>query len=182
MGKKLILINGAPASGKTTLAHYLRTQLAIPIIEKDALKEFIFDSVGHRDSAWSLSIGKVSIEVAYRLAGELFTHCDEVVLENAFNKKFAAVDLEALTHESGCEVLEIYCRTDEVVRRRRFNERLETNRHPGHVDEPIEGEDARLGDYGSLGYSNRIDIDTGQLDVTEYGPDVVQRINKFLEG
>jgi 2-phosphoglycerate kinase len=45
----LILVSGAPATGKTTIAKSLSTQLRIPVIGKDAIKESLFETIGHSD-------------------------------------------------------------------------------------------------------------------------------------
>jgi predicted kinase len=40
----LILVNGLPGSGKTTLANGLARQLDAPLIAKDAIKEAVADA------------------------------------------------------------------------------------------------------------------------------------------
>ena len=42
----LLIIAGMPASGKTTVSQKFSTALGYPILEKDALKEELFDTVG----------------------------------------------------------------------------------------------------------------------------------------
>lgn len=43
---KLIIINGLPGTGKTTIAKPLASKLGFPLIAKDGIKEFLFDTVG----------------------------------------------------------------------------------------------------------------------------------------
>jgi 2-phosphoglycerate kinase len=42
----LILVSGAPGTGKTTVANALATRLQIPTVSKDAIKESLFESLG----------------------------------------------------------------------------------------------------------------------------------------
>ena len=42
----ILLVSGAPASGKSTLARALAQIFAYPLISKDTIKESLFDSLG----------------------------------------------------------------------------------------------------------------------------------------
>ena len=42
----LIIVNGPPASGKSTLAEQVAAQLRLPYLSKDAIKEELYDSLG----------------------------------------------------------------------------------------------------------------------------------------
>lgn len=43
----LVVIQGAPGSGKTTLVEKLRQDIGLPIIGKDDIKEMLFDHIEH---------------------------------------------------------------------------------------------------------------------------------------
>lgn len=134
MRKKLIIVNGAPGSGKTTIVSHLRTQLDITIIEKDAIKEFFFDYVGFGDREWSRMLGKVAIDTLFRLAAQLFAIKDVLIIETAFYASVARQDIAQLVNMYDIDILELYCRADESVRQERFTRRARRDRHPGHAD------------------------------------------------
>lgn len=67
----LVLVNGAPASGKSTLAARLARELALPLIAKDALKEVLFDTLGAPDHARSRELSAASYDLIYAVIGSL---------------------------------------------------------------------------------------------------------------
>src|ERR1700683_3060087 len=50
---QLLLLTGAPASGKTQLAGRLVERYGACGCSKDEIKELLFDHLGERDAAWS---------------------------------------------------------------------------------------------------------------------------------
>ena len=46
MNRRIVLVSGAPGSGKTTLAHPLAEQLGLPLFAKDTIKEALHDNLG----------------------------------------------------------------------------------------------------------------------------------------
>lgn len=166
----LIIINGMPATGKTTVARTLSERLAIPTIAKDAFKEFLFDTLGVKDREWSRTLGGVSNGSLYLLVDTLLSSNQSIIIENAFERKFARPQLEALIQKYHPNVIEIYCTTEQTVRRKRFMKRNQSgDRHIGHLDhtnylkddddEPIEKFSAL-----KLSVGEYIEIDTTQPD------------------
>ena len=46
---RLIIVTGAPGTGKTTLALDLSRRLGLPVLSRDDLKERLFDRIGWKD-------------------------------------------------------------------------------------------------------------------------------------
>jgi predicted kinase len=67
VARQLILVNGLPASGKTTLARALGIELGIPVVSKDAVKEPLADITG--TTVGSTALGALASETMWRLAG-----------------------------------------------------------------------------------------------------------------
>ena len=49
MKSRVVVVNGLPGVGKTSLASKIATQLSWPLLTKDMIKESLFDSIGWGD-------------------------------------------------------------------------------------------------------------------------------------
>ena len=70
MDREIVLVSGAPGSGKTTLAERLAESLQMNLIGKDLVKETlwdVFDPPGG-DVEWSRRLGAAAMEVIWTLA------------------------------------------------------------------------------------------------------------------
>ena len=85
----ILLVSGAPASGKSTLARALAETFGYPLLSKDAIKESLFETLGAhltRDlDAPELSrlLSRAAMEVLWSLA----PGCTQVILEANFRPR-----------------------------------------------------------------------------------------------
>lgn len=69
----LIIVNGLPGSGKTTLATQLATELSLPLFRKDAIKETLADALTafrpreETNIEWSQQLGQAAAACLWRL-------------------------------------------------------------------------------------------------------------------
>lgn len=130
----LIIINGASATGKTTIGRQLSQKLKLPIICKDDIKESMFDQLGWSDIEWSKKLGTVSIKILWHIAGELLSVGKSVIVETKFDSLLATEDVKQLLQKYDFKTLQFLCWAKGEFLLKRFRERALTSRHPGHCD------------------------------------------------
>jgi predicted kinase len=159
--RSIIMVSGAPASGKSTLARALAQAFSYPLLSKDTIKESLFDSLGTRlgsnvDSAAELS--RLLSRAAMDLLWSLAPCCLNVILEANFRPRsqqergqFAALEGRKL---------EVYCHCTPEEAARRFRERAtRSDHHPAHSMKILSAELLKEFDR-PVGLCPVIDVDT----------------------
>ncbi len=130
----LIIVNGPPASGKTTLARQLARELGLPLLYKDGIKEALFDSLGWRDRAWSRQMGLATYRLLYYFLEAQLAAGQSLVVESYFHPE-AALNFRQLQAKYPFRPFQVLCRTEGSLLLERFTSRAaDPDRHPGHVD------------------------------------------------
>ena len=165
----LIVITGPPCSGKTSIGQRISSDLGLPIIGKDDIKETLFDALGWKDRAWSRKLSGASYELIYMLLDKLLAAGGSCIVDSNFKNDIDSERLQAVCQKHNAVPLQIWCKADGQVLLNRFRERWkEGRRHPGHVDDASEdelkdgllrGEDPRLDIGGTI-----LEVDTTDLD------------------
>lgn len=127
MGARFVVVNGPPASGKSTLAGPLAAALGLPLIAKDTIKDALLTTLGADDVAASNRLGAAAIETMFAVAAASPVGA---VLDANLRRSFAAPEIERLPGP----VVEVFCRCDPAVAADRYRRRAGT-RHAGHFDE-----------------------------------------------
>jgi len=131
----IILIQGSPGSGKTTLASKLSKELGILHISKDDLKETFFDSVGYNDPDLSRKLGMISNKVLFKIIEKVTDDSSHLMIESNFDPKLGKEELEAALSGKNIKLLEIFLYATNEVLISRFESRWSSGeRHRGHVD------------------------------------------------
>ena len=134
----LIIVTGAPGTGKTTLARQLATDLILPLIYKDGIKETLFDALGIQDLAWSRRLGRASYDLLEHFAGVLLQAGQSFIIESNFHKELALPMFVKLQERRGYRPLQILCRAEPAILLARRQARTTSgNRHLGHHDERV---------------------------------------------
>ncbi|HSW90458.1 MAG TPA: AAA family ATPase [Candidatus Saccharimonadales bacterium] len=159
----LIVIQGAPGVGKTTILEKLRHDFTMPMLGKDEIKEFLFDTIPQSDREFSRLQGGVSFDMLYVFARAFLGAGQPVIIEGAFMTKFASDAIQKILDDTGAQYLEIFCYVDETVRQERFRARSESgNRHAAHMDGAATELPRDSHPYMALNLGDRIDVDASE--------------------
>ena len=126
MTDRVVLVNGLPGAGKTTLATALARRLEIPLLAKDAIKEAVADAV---PGVVVPGLGPAVMELVWRLAAAT---PGPVIVESWWfaprDRQFARDGLRRCGNPA---VVELWCECPAEIARRRFADR---RRHAVHDD------------------------------------------------
>lgn len=152
-----VLVGGWPASGASTLARALATELELPLLVKDEIKEALADVLGRPATvADSQRLGRAAVRAMLRVA----SRAPAAVMDSTW---FAST--RGMVETLPGRLVEVRCIVPVEVARARFLERAHT-RHPAHLDlarstEELWGEPVR-----PLGVGPLVEVDTsGPVDV-----------------
>lgn len=137
MGKPvLILVNGLPGTGKTTLARRLAADMQLPVFSRDGLYETLFDALECRGSGAPPLLGSAAFALLYHVAGSVLAAGQSVIVEQFFGRpELRTAELLNLQHTYDFEPFQILCRTEGRVLLERSLARAGTEeRHASHQD------------------------------------------------
>ncbi len=182
----LVIVTGAPGTGKTTVGQRIAEALRLPFVSKDGIKEALFDSLGWKDREWSKRLGAAAIQLMYYVIEAQLRAGRSLIAESNFVPELAARELLDLQRKYPFEPFQILCLTDPAILAQRYKARAgSAERHAGHVDQVLAGEfdaDALLSKHGVLEIGGRVlRVDTSDFAAIDY-PGLFQAVGSALEG
>lgn len=127
---KLIILTGAPASGKSSIAEAVGRKLGIDIISKDKFKIELFEKYGFTSHAEKKKLSIRGEEIMYKTIEKYITQSLDLIVDNNFKHFNAIRDILERT-STNVDIKCIYCVADYELLARRYNERIRSgNRHP----------------------------------------------------
>lgn len=129
----LIIIAGMPSAGKTTLARKLSAVFGYPILEKDEMKEMLFDHLGYADRIEKRKLDYASNAILLQTTEKLLQKDVSLIIVNNFRSD-AAEAVQGVISRCGCKCVNVFLGGDADVFYQRYVERDKLKlRHQGHT-------------------------------------------------
>lgn len=167
--RPVIMVNGMPAAGKSTLALPLARLLRLPLISKDVIKETHADLLGsdpppgRTQREWNHSLGAAASMTQWALLAHA---TGGAVVESSWRADVRQYVEDGLAGADASNVAEIWCEVPPALLRKRNDERW-PSRHPIHGAPMADAEWADMGAYArplGLGPVCRLDT-SGPVDI-----------------
>ena len=157
-----VLVGGWPGSGKTTVARALASELQLPYLSKDEVKEALMDGVGAPSTVdQSRKLGTAAVHAVLRVA----RGCPGAVIDSTFFPYSLP-----LVHALPGPFVEVRCRVDVEVARERYQRR---NRDERHLDRLRTDDELWWQSVRPLGVGPLLEVDTEQpVDVAALAADI----------
>ena len=176
MTRTAILVNGVPASGKSTVSRRISTEMAWPLLALDTVKEALFAELGTGDRLHNRRFGRASYGAIWAVVGE-FPAQSAVVVDAWFGFQPLELLQEHLERARVTRTVEVWCTAPPEVIAQRYAERAR-QRHEGHLGLDYVPELRDLaGRARPLGIGPVIPVDTSLPVVWE---DVVGRVRELV--
>jgi len=169
------VVNGPPATGKTTLAKALAERLRLPLVAKDSIKERLYEHVGTGDREWSRRLGRATYALLFQWAAEELRCERSAIVESNFTPAAGPAFAALPPHTA----VQLFCRAPRDVVIERYAAR---SRHEGHLDEVVLAE-LRAGEHEEQWTPLALPGELLEIDVTAADVDAIaDRVRALLAG
>ena len=125
------MVNGVPASGKSTVARAVSQASGWPLLSLDTIKESFFEHLGTGDRDYNRLLGKASYEAIFAMVSD-FPSGAPVVVDAWFGFQPLEILQRHVKRARLAQVVEIWCHAPPEVVAQRYLSRV-GHRPPGHL-------------------------------------------------
>lgn len=131
--KKLLLITGDIAAGKSTFSKILSKRYCAAVFQKDSIKEILGDHIGFRNREENKKLSNAAVEIMSHIFSRIAVTGGDLILEANFHED-ELEKLQAIAKENQYDVLTLVLQGNAEVLYSRYMHRMkEENRHPVHL-------------------------------------------------
>lgn len=181
----LIIVNGLPGAGKTTLARRLGEDAALPVFSRDGIYEILYDALKCGEKGQPPLLGVGAFALLYHVTGTVLAAGQSAIVEGFFGRPdLRTAEFRRLQQAHDFVPLQLLCRAEGHVLLERFQARLESEgRHSGHQDrEWLAQNEERLlqGELTPLALEGQIiEVDTTTPQSSDYDG-LLKRVREAL--
>jgi glucokinase len=129
-GKRVVLINGVPASGKSGVAAALSKVTGWPVLSLDTIKNPFLGEIDGVDRPFNRKLGRASLKAMFAIVAEAPAGTT-MILDAWFGFQPRAFALELIGSSGADHITEVWCSAPPAVIGERYAARA-SNRLPGH--------------------------------------------------
>ena len=129
--KAAVLVNGVPASGKSTVARAISAATGWPMLALDTIKEALFEEIGRGNREHNRMLGRASYRAIFALIAD-FPADANVVIDAWFGFQPREVLSAHIARAGLARVAEIWCHAPAEIIGARYAARVE-KRSAGHL-------------------------------------------------
>jgi glucokinase len=129
-GKRVLMVNGIPASGKSRLSHAISAQTGWPILALDTVKNPFLEHIEGVDRLFNRTLGKASYKAIWSIIRDA-PEGSTFIVDAWFGFQPTEVLQDHIAMSGVTEIAEIWCHAPGDVLAERYAARLE-QRPPGH--------------------------------------------------
>jgi adenylate kinase family enzyme len=178
----LLMVTGRPGAGKTTFAKNLGSEIFMPVISRDQIKEGYVHTFGKRHTELPEETNEITTDIFFDTVMGLITNNVSVIVEAAFQHKLWSNRLEAFMDKA--RIVLLICKVDEKVALDRFLQRglSDSRREYFHGDKGVDlarkGMELKVSPYEEP----KLDVPTFYINTTgEYNPAIEELGRKILD-
>ena len=165
----LIILSGLPASGKSTVAKALQGAFPYPILEKDRIKECLFDTLGFESHDQKRRLDAAAARILLQTAENILQAGGNLILDNNFDTA-AGEALRSLQARCRPRSVTVLLTADEDALYERYLARDQAHtRHPLSDRYPPLPGDPQVSPQAREGFAKRY-LDRGMGQVNWDGP------------
>ena len=128
--KRVVLVNGVPASGKSRLSKAISRQLGWPVLALDTIKDPFLRHIEGVDRLFNRTLGKASYQAMFSVVRDA-PYGSAFIVDAWFGFQPLTLLVEHLASAGVTDIAEIWCHAPGEVLAQRYSARLD-DRLPGH--------------------------------------------------
>ena len=182
MTNTIILVSGMPATGKTTFATWLSSEICVPLVSQIRIMEKYFELSGINEEEQRRALGHITSNLFWFFCEEIMKSSSPLIVECLFPNQMKKEIIDSLTKKYKYQTINVHLDTTIEIAHRRFHERSESNpsvegARPKEI--PFEHFEKGTKNIKNFRYGNRIIyVDTTDFSTVSY-KDIVEQIRRY---